>query len=77
MKQMNSNNQWQLAARYPSLAMLLPSATFVGYVIGYLLDRWLGTTWLSVLFLFLGIAAGVLELIRELQKDVKNDDTPR
>lgn len=41
------------------------SAIVVGGLIGYLLDLWLGTTpWLMVVFLLLGFAAGVLNVLR-------------
>jgi F0F1-type ATP synthase assembly protein I len=55
--------------RYMTLATLLPAATFVGYAIGYLLDRWLATNFLYLVFLLLGIASGILQLVRELMKD--------
>lgn len=55
--------------RYYGLAFLLPASILIGYAIGYLLDRAFGTTFLRVVFLFLGIASGMIELIRELTKD--------
>ena len=40
-------------------------AVFVGGMIGYLLDTWLTTKpWLTILFLFLGNAAGLLNVFR-------------
>lgn len=60
---------WAQFGKYSSLAMMLPAATFVGYVIGYLLDQWLGTTYLKIVFLLLGIASGMTHLIRELTKE--------
>jgi len=58
------------AARYISIASLLPASTFVGYLIGYGLDRWLGTTYLHIVFLILGIVAGFVQLIRQLMSDI-------
>jgi F0F1-type ATP synthase assembly protein I len=58
-----------VAGEYLSLAFLLPASTFVGYVIGYLLDRWLGTHFLYLVFLLLGIAAGLIKLIQKFQRD--------
>jgi len=58
-----------LVGEYTSLAFLLPAATFVGYVIGYLLDKTFGTHFLYLAFLLLGIAAGLLQLIRRLLRD--------
>lgn len=64
-----SNNPWQMLGQYLGLAFLLPVCVFVGYAIGYALDRVFGTTFLSMVFLFFGIAAGFVQLIRQLQKD--------
>ena len=58
---------------YTSLAFLLPAATFVGYVIGYLLDKAFGTHFLYLIFLLLGIAAGFVQLIRRLQQDTRDN----
>ncbi len=61
------------AAEYSSLAMLLPASTFVGYIIGYYLDKAFGTTWLRILFLILGSVGGFVELIRQIMRDSGND----
>jgi F0F1-type ATP synthase assembly protein I len=51
-------------ARYSQLAFIFPAATFVGWIIGVALDRWLHTTWLYLAGLILGSIAGFVELIR-------------
>jgi F0F1-type ATP synthase assembly protein I len=58
---------------YTSLAFLLPAATFVGYAIGYLLDRLFHTRFLYIPFLILGIGAGFVQLVRQLMRDTRND----
>jgi F0F1-type ATP synthase assembly protein I len=63
----------QQASEYTSLAFLLPASTFVGYAIGYLLDKALGTHFLYVVFLLLGIASGFVQLIRRLLRDTKQN----
>lgn len=55
---------WVQIARYSQLALVLPAATFVGWLIGLGLDRWLHTKWLYLVGLIVGIAAGFIELIR-------------
>ena len=62
------------AARYTAVAMTLPAATFAGYLIGYGLDRWLGTTYLKIVCLILGIVGGFVELIRQLMQDMSSKD---
>lgn len=52
----------------------LVSATFVGLLMGWWLDRWLGTKpWLLLVFLILGIAAGFKNVIVEVRKIQKAD----
>ncbi len=60
-------------ARYSQLAFVLPAATFAGWVVGALLDKWLHTTWLYLLGLILGIVAGFVELIRTVLRSEKSD----
>ena len=66
---MPKDNLYRQIGKYYGLAFLLPTSILVGYVIGYLLDKAFGTTYLKLVFLFLGIASGMIELIRELSKD--------
>ena len=63
----------QQVGEYTSLAFLLPASTFVGYAIGYLLDKAFGTHFFYLIFLLLGIASGFVELIRRLLRDTKAD----
>jgi ATP synthase protein I len=55
--------------KYYSIAFLLPACILVGFLMGYFLDKWLGTSMLKIVFLVLGVAAGIIEVIRELGKD--------
>lgn len=65
---------WISMARYSQLAFVLPAATATGWIIGVLLDRWLHTTWLYLLGLLLGIAAGFVELVRAAIRSEKSGD---
>lgn len=55
------------------LAALLPISVVIGYVIGQFLDGKFGTTYMTVIFLLLGAAAGIISLVREIQKATKKD----
>jgi F0F1-type ATP synthase assembly protein I len=57
------------ALRYTAIATMLPASTFAGYLIGHWLDEWLGTKYLQMVFLILGIAGGFVQLIRELTRN--------
>jgi F0F1-type ATP synthase assembly protein I len=62
-------NPYQQFGKYYGLAFLLPVSMLVGYGIGYGLDKVFHTGFLKVVFLLLGIASGIIELIRDLSKD--------
>ncbi len=55
--------------QYLSLGLLLPISTFVGYAIGYLLDRLFHTSFLKIVFLILGTVSGFVQLYRELSRE--------
>jgi len=57
------------ALRYTAIATMLPATTFAGYLIGHWLDGWLGTGYLTMVFLILGIVTGFVQLIRELTRN--------
>lgn len=58
-------------AEYTSLAFLLPASTFVGYIIGYYLDKLFHTSFLYLVFLILGSVSGFVQLLRKLQRDTR------
>ncbi len=55
---------WLQVSRFIELGVVLPACTFVGWLAGAGLDRWLHTTWLYLVGLILGIVAGFVQLIR-------------
>lgn len=66
------DNVWVQVAQYTGLALLLPISTFVGYLIGYLLDKPFHTGFLRWIFLALGVIGGLIETIREVQESTKD-----
>ncbi len=75
MGKQGAGNLWQMIGKYTSIAFLLPSAVFIGYAIGYGLDKLFGSTYLRIVFLIVGIAAGMIELVRELSKEAKEAES--
>lgn len=69
MKPERNKNPWVMVGEYTTLAVSLPVSVAVGYFLGRLLDRWLGTSFLYIVFLLLGCAAGFVQLIRQVSKD--------
>jgi ATP synthase protein I len=56
-------------ARAGTIGFHMVVSTFVGYLIGSQLDKWLATPpWFTIIFLILGIAAGFRELGRLARK---------
>ena len=65
---MPKNDLLRQFGKYYSVAFLVPAAVLIGFVIGYLLDKAFGTGFLKIIFLFLGLASGMIQLVRELSK---------
>lgn len=59
----------QELGKYYTIAFLLPACVLVGFGIGFGLDKLFGTGFLRIIFLILGVAAGIIEVVRELSKD--------
>ena len=51
-----------------SAGLVFPVSIAIGYAMGYYLDRWLGTTWLTIVFLLFGITAGFVSFFRAISK---------
>jgi F0F1-type ATP synthase assembly protein I len=64
-------NPWVQVGRYSELALMLPAGTVAGWLIGSALDHWLHTSWISVVGLLLGTAAGLMQLIRTVLRDTR------
>jgi F0F1-type ATP synthase assembly protein I len=60
----NKKPYWAKIGEYASIGFMLPATTVVGYLLGLLLDHLFHTTFLKIVFLILGIAAGFVEFIR-------------
>jgi F0F1-type ATP synthase assembly protein I len=68
----DKRNFWVAMARYSQLAFVLPACTATGWILGVLLDKWLHTSWLYLVGLFVGIAAGFVELVRTTMRSEKD-----
>jgi F0F1-type ATP synthase assembly protein I len=64
----NKKPYWAKISDYASIGFMLPATTVVGYLLGLLLDHLFHTTFLRIVFLILGIAAGFVEFIRIVTK---------
>ena len=59
----------EAAASTGTIGLHLVSGPLVGVAIGFGLDSWLGTVpWMKVIFLFVGIGAGFLNVYRDSRR---------
>ncbi len=66
---------WNSILKSSLLGIHLVATTFVGLAIGYYLDKWLETSpWLTMIFLFLGIAAGFKNMFQEVTKIMRANE---
>ena len=56
------------------LSTEMVAAVIVGTIIGFILDNWFGTKpWLILIFFFVGVIAGILNVVRSA-KNMQNKD---
>lgn len=65
----DGNNVWLTVGRYFGLVSALPAAIFMGYEIGAWLDMHYSTTYLTIVFVILGTAAGILPMVYDVIRD--------
>ena len=60
----NGNSGSKLGMAF-KMSTELVAAVLVGTIIGFILDNWFGTKpWLILIFFFIGVIAGILNVIR-------------
>ncbi len=52
------------AEKLTQIAVVIPAALCVGWLLGALLDRWLHTHWIYIAGLVFGAAVGLAEVVR-------------
>lgn len=75
----SNRSTWRMIGEYTGLAVTLPGAVVIGYLIGYLLDRFFHTGRVfTFVFLFLGSVAGLVEIVRVASRWQNRDqNTPQ
>ena len=65
----NGPRLWRTLGELSALGIGMVAAVAIGLIIGYWLDRLLGTSpWLTMVFTIFGIVAAFLNLFRELKR---------
>lgn len=62
-------------ARYIAMATQLPFTILAGYALGYFLDSYFGTKWLSGVVLILAAIGGMVQLVWQVLRDQKSKET--
>ncbi len=60
----HKKTSWAQVESMIQLGIVLPAATFIGWLAGTGLDHWLHTKWIYLPGLILGTVAGFIHLIR-------------
>tara|TARA_A100001011_G_scaffold394485_1_gene487021 strand:- start:631 stop:906 length:276 start_codon:yes stop_codon:yes gene_type:complete len=64
----NNGQNSSLGAAF-KMSTELVSAVAVGTIIGFILDNWFGTKpWLILIFFFVGVIAGIMNVIKSAKK---------
>ena len=69
LKVEKENPQTSNIGQAVKLSTELVAAVLVGTIIGFILDNWFDTKpWLIIIFFFVGVVAGILNVIRSAKK---------
>ena len=69
----NDNNQPSSLGMALKLSTEMVAAVLVGTIIGYILDSWFDSKpWLIIIFFFVGVAAGITNVVRTAKLMQKN-----
>lgn len=68
----SEKKSWVQAEKLVQIGVMLPLALIVGYFLGSWLDDKFHTTWIKMVGLLLGIAAGFVQLVRLATSDEAN-----
>jgi len=72
-RQKKPDSFWARAVFYATLSSILPGSAVAGYFIGLFLDHRLHTgTTLSIVGIFIGTAAGIVEVLQLITRTEKN-----
>ena len=66
----NWGSVWRQVGIYLGLAMTVPAAALIGFAVGYEIDGHMGGGHtFTVIFVLLGCAAGMVEIVRTVGRD--------
>jgi ATP synthase protein I len=65
---------WRVAAGLSTVGLTLALSVAIGVGIGWLLDQWLHTRWLVIVFTIVGVMAGFKQLIQALIRFGREQD---
>ena len=69
----DKNNEKSSFGKAFQLSTELVSAVLVATIIGFILDNWFDTKpWLIIIFFFIGVAAGIINVFRSAKKMQKD-----
>jgi F0F1-type ATP synthase assembly protein I len=63
----------RMVGEYSNLAFIIPTSLLVGYAIGYGLDKWFGTHFWYIVWLLIGIVAGMIDVVKKVLGDFQKD----
>ncbi len=63
--------------KYLSMALTLPASVVAGYILGAAADHWLHWPIVRAVGILFGMAAGIIQILRELSRDERRSGVRR
>jgi F0F1-type ATP synthase assembly protein I len=69
-----NKNPWVLIARYSEIGFIIPASVLLGYILGWVLDRFLHTHWIYIVGLIFGAVVGFVQMIKMALASTREKD---
>jgi F0F1-type ATP synthase assembly protein I len=66
-----------MLGKYLSLALMLPSGAFAGFLLGRFAEHWIHASWPTVVGIVLGVIASMVKVFDELNRDLRREERER
>lgn len=66
-----------MLGKYLSLALMLPSGAFAGFLLGRFAEHWIHASWPTVIGIVLGVVTSMIKIFVELNRDLRREERER
>jgi hypothetical protein len=66
-----------MLGKYLSLALMLPSGAFAGFLLGRFAEHWIHASWPTLVGIIVGVITSLAKVFDELNRDMRREERER